>query len=112
MDNTSKAPASVPTETPEQTIARLMAENAKTSAENANLKRAVEQRSNTSLTVKHSKDTGTVSVGGLGRFPTSLYPDQWAKVLAFAPRIAAYLQDHAVELEQIRLARDADRRAK
>lgn len=103
MDNTSKTPASVP-ETLEQKLARL-------TAENANLTRAVESKSRASLSVKHSKDTGVVIVGGLGRFPTSLYPDQWAKVLAFAPIIAAYLRDHAIELEAIQLARAAERKA-
>lgn len=103
--NKSNAPATGPAETPAQIIERL-------TAENANLTRAVENKSTATLSVKHSKDTGVVIVGGIGRYPTSLYPDQWVKVLAFAPRIAAYLRDNAVELEKIRLVRAADRNAK
>lgn len=106
MDNKSNAaPATGSAETIEQKIARL-------TAENANLQRAVDAKATATLTVKHSTSTGVVIVGGMGRYPTSLYPDQWVKVLAFAPRIAAYLRDNAVELEQIRLSRAADTKAK
>lgn len=106
MDSTtSKAAPASPAETVEQKLARLMAEN-------ATLSRAVESKANATLSIKVSKDTGTVVVGGLGRYPTSLYPDQWVKVLAFAPKIAAFIRDHADELETIRLVREAERNAK
>lgn len=101
----SKVVPAGPVETLEQKLARL-------TAENMTLSRAVESKANATLSIKVSKDTGTVVVGGLGRYPTSLYPDQWVKVLAFAPRIAAFLRDHADELETIRLVREAERNAK
>lgn len=104
MDSKSNAaPASTP-ETTEQTIARL-------TAENANLQRAVAGRA-ADLTIGLSKDTGVVMLKGLGRWPVSLYPDQWVKVLALAPKITTFIREHAVELEQIRLVRAAEKAAK
>lgn len=36
---------------------------------------------------KDGKDEGTVSVYGLQRFPVSLYPSQWARLLSHADEI-------------------------
>ena len=42
---------------------------------------------------------GGVSLYGMGRFPVSLYKEQWEKVLAFAPEIQAFLVAHEGELK-------------
>ena len=37
---------------------------------------------------------GGVSVYGLGRFPVTLYKSQWDKLLAAAPVVAQFIEDH------------------
>lgn len=51
-------------------------------AENAALKTQVNQR----LTVKISPK-GAIMVAGLGKFPTTLYKEQWIKLLAVQDKI-------------------------
>lgn len=58
------------TETPEQELARLRAENAKLKANKAN--------QGTSMKVS---EKGGISLYGLGRFPVTLYRSQWATVI-------------------------------
>ena len=41
---------------------------------------------------------GAVSVYGLGRFPVTLYKSQWDKLLAAAPVVAQFIEDHSTEL--------------
>lgn len=77
--------------TPEQLIAALEAAR----AENAALKQKEAKR--TTLTLKVS-DKGAVSLYGMGRFPTTLYGQQWEKVLGHADTIRAFLKDNAHKL--------------
>ena len=42
---------------------------------------------------------GAVSVYGLGRFPVTLYKEQWQKLLAMADEIRAFLKEHDAELK-------------
>jgi hypothetical protein len=51
-----------------------------------------------SVTLKVS-EKGGVSVYGLGRFPVTLYKEQWSKVLAMADEIRAFLKEHDAELK-------------
>jgi hypothetical protein len=51
-----------------------------------------------SVTLKVS-EKGGVSVYGLGRFPVTLYKEQWSKVLAMADEIRAFIKDHDSELK-------------
>ena len=64
-------------------------------AENAKLTATLSDK----LTVKMG-DKGTVSVYGLGRYPVSLYPNQWDKLLAIAGKISGFIADNADELER------------
>jgi len=43
---------------------------------------------------------GGVSLYGLGRFPTTLYVEQWEKLLTMTDEIRQFLVDHAEELKR------------
>ncbi len=42
---------------------------------------------------------GGVSVYGLGRFPVTLYKEQWTTLLAMTDEIRAFIKDHEAELK-------------
>ena len=44
-------------------------------------------------------EKGAVSVYGLGRFPLTLYKEQWEKVLDMEQEIRAFLAEHESELK-------------
>ena len=62
--------------------------------ENEALKGAA--RRGTSLKVS---EKGGVSVYGLGRFPVTLYKEQWLKLLDMADAIRAFIAEHESELK-------------
>jgi hypothetical protein len=63
-------------------------------AENERLKRT--QRRGVSLKVS---EKGGVSVYGMGRFPVTLYKEQWTKLLDMADEIRDFIRDHESELK-------------
>ncbi len=63
-------------------------------AENERLKRAQGRGGMIKVSEK-----GGVSVYGLGRFPVTLYKEQWAKLLDMADEIRAFIRDHDGELK-------------
>ena len=40
-----------------------------------------------------------MSVYGLGRFPVTLYKEQWTKLLAMADEIRAFIKEHDTDLK-------------
>jgi len=44
-------------------------------------------------------EKGGVSVYGLGRFPVTLYKEQWAKLLDLADDLRAFIKAHEAELK-------------
>jgi hypothetical protein len=72
----------------------LKAELERLKAENEELKSG--RRVNLSLKVS---EKGGVSVYGLGRFPVTLYKEQWTKLLAMADEIRAFLSEHDAQLK-------------
>jgi hypothetical protein len=72
----------------------IKAELERLKAENESLKR---QRSR-GLTLKVS-EKGALSVYGLGRFPVTLYKEQWAKLLEVADDIRAFLKENDERLK-------------
>jgi hypothetical protein len=44
-------------------------------------------------------EKGGVSVYGLGRFPVTLYKEQWTKLLDLAADIRAFIEAHDAELK-------------
>jgi hypothetical protein len=67
----------------------LKSELARLKAENEQLK---SQRGR-SVSLKVS-EKGGVSVYGLGRFPVTLYKEQWTKLLAMADEIRAFIKEN------------------
>jgi hypothetical protein len=43
---------------------------------------------------------GAVSLYGLGRFPVTLYKEQWERVLAMSDEIRRFLETHDAELKK------------
>lgn len=68
-------------------IERLRAEN-----------EALKQKRNTSVSMKVS-EKGAVSVYGLGRFPVTLYQEQWIKLLALADEIKTFIEENRSKLK-------------
>lgn len=67
----------------EEQLATLKAEN-----------EALKAKANRPITLKVS-EKGAVSVYGMGRFPVTLYAEQWGKVLDKAADIRAFIADPA-----------------
>jgi hypothetical protein len=44
-------------------------------------------------------EKGGVSIYGLGRFPVTLYKEQWTKLLAMSDEIRAFIAEHDAELK-------------
>jgi hypothetical protein len=63
-------------------------------AENERLRRTASR----GVTLKVS-EKGGVSVYGLGRFPVTLYQEQWTKLLDMADDIRAFIRDNAADLK-------------
>jgi hypothetical protein len=72
----------------------LKAELERLKAENDRLK---SQRAR-SVSLKVS-EKGGVSVYGLGRFPVTLYKEQWAKLLAMADEIREFIKENEASLK-------------
>jgi hypothetical protein len=73
-------------ETAEEKLARL-------EAENKQLRDQVEQRRTGELRLKVS-EKGALSVYGLGRFPVTLYKEQWIRLLDYADTIKSFLKQN------------------
>ena len=73
----------------------LKAELEKLKAENAALK----SRGSKGVSMKVS-EKGAVSVYGLGRFPVTLYQEQWTKLLDMADDIRAFIKDNEAKLKK------------
>lgn len=67
----------------------LKAEIDRLRAENEKLKKP--SRGQTSLKVS---EKGALSVYGLGRFPVTLYREQWEKLLGMADEIRAFIEEN------------------
>ena len=73
----------------------LLAEIARLKAENENLKKPA--RGQTSLKVS---EKGALSVYGMGRFPVTLYREQWEKLLSMADQIREFIRDNDAALKK------------
>ncbi len=74
----------------------LQAELARLRAENEALKKPV-ARGQMSMKVS---EKGALSVYGLGRFPVTLYREQWDKLLGMADQIRQFIQDNDQQLKK------------
>lgn len=73
----------------EMTREEMMAEIAKLRDQNVALKQASQRR----LTLKVS-EKGAVSLYGLGKFPVTLYAEQWPRLLDHAVTIRQFITDN------------------
>jgi hypothetical protein len=78
-------------ESSEEKLARL-------EAENKALKDQIEQRKPGQLRLKIS-EKGGLSVYGLGRFPVTLYKEQWKRLLEHAEQIKTFLEQNEQQLK-------------
>jgi hypothetical protein len=78
-------------ETAEERLARL-------EAENKALREQIEQRKTGQLRLKIS-EKGGLSVYGLGRFPVTLYKEQWVRLLDYGEEIKKFLQANDQQLK-------------
>lgn len=72
----------------------LKAELERLRNENAALKKGATR----GISMKVS-EKGGLSVYGLGRFPITLYKEQWAKLLDMADEIRLFMREHDAELK-------------
>ncbi len=59
---------------------------------------ALKQRSEKGLSLKVSQKGG-VSVYGLGRFPVTLYKEQWVRLLDMADEIRGFIRENEAQLK-------------
>jgi hypothetical protein len=71
----------------QQELERLRAEN-----------EALKKKRSTSTSLKVS-EKGAVSVYGLGRFPVTLYQEQWHKLLGMADEIKTFIEENKASLK-------------
>ena len=79
-----------------------MSDEAELRAELERLKReneALKSRPQKGVTSLRVSEKGGVSVYGLGRFPVTLYKEQWRRLLDMADEIRAFIRDHESELK-------------
>jgi len=93
VDPTQTAAPIVDVPTPEQRA--MQAEIARLQAENAALRTSAKSQT---LSLRVS-DKGGVSVYGLGKFPITLYKEQWRKLLALATSILEFIDAHEGQLK-------------
>jgi hypothetical protein len=74
--------------------AEMKAELERLRAENAKLK----NKDSAGLSLKVS-EKGAVSLYGMGRFPVTLYKEQWLRILASAPVIEAFIRENDSKLK-------------
>jgi len=72
----------------------IQAELERLRAENAELK----QKRSGSVSMKVS-EKGAVSVYGLGRFPVTLYQEQWSKLLGMSDDIRRFIEENKSRLK-------------
>ncbi|HTP26087.1 MAG TPA: hypothetical protein VMK12_10560 [Anaeromyxobacteraceae bacterium] len=77
------------------TDAELQAELERLRAENQALRARRDQRVSMKVSEK-----GGVSVYGLGRFPVTLYQEQWKKLLDMADDIRAFIKENEARLKK------------
>lgn len=75
----------------------LQAELERLRAENESLKAGKAQQRG-AVTLKVS-EKGAVSLYGLGRFPVTLYKEQWARLLGHADEIRKFIEENDARLK-------------
>jgi len=74
----------------------MQAELDRLKAENEKLKQQKVRTGSTSMKVS---EKGAVSVYGLGRFPVTLYQEQWLKLLGLSDDIKSFIEENKARLK-------------
>ena len=74
----------------------MKAELERLRAENEELKSKKTGRGTLSMKVS---EKGALSVYGMGRFPVTLYKEQWVKLLSITEEIKKFIQDNDAQLK-------------
>lgn len=74
----------------------LKAELERLKAENAALKSSKPARGTLSMKVS---EKGALSIYGMGRFPVTLYKEQWLKLLTISDEIKKFIEDNDSRLK-------------
>lgn len=72
----------------------LKMENDRLEAENEKLRKSAPKALSLKVSAK-----GAVSVYGLGRFPVTLYKEQWLRLLDMADEIRSFIRENEAELK-------------
>ena len=99
MAPVSQAIVNPVTETAEQKLARVMAENETLRAQVASaptgklsFKVSLPRKPGTNGEADKGSEGGAVSVYGLGRFPVTLYGEQWGRLFEAIPALQAFIK--------------------
>jgi ribosome-interacting GTPase 1 len=65
----------------------------------ADLEKQVETKKKTGVIDFRVSEKGGVSVYGLGRFPVTLYYEQWTKLLNAVPDLKAFIEENKSKLK-------------
>ncbi|MGZ3695279.1 MAG: hypothetical protein ACXWQO_14235 [Bdellovibrionota bacterium] len=76
--------------------ADLKAELERLKRENQELKESKKRGGSLSLKVSQK---GAVSLYGMGRFPVTLYKEQWLKLLGFSEEIKSFIEENSSALK-------------
>jgi hypothetical protein len=68
--------------------------------ENEELQQKLADRGGTGALSLKVSGKGAISAYGLGRFPTTLYIEQWNKILDNADQIRQFMKDHESQLKR------------
>jgi len=74
----------------------MKAEIERLRAENEALKKTKPERGTMSMKVS---EKGALSIYGMGRFPVTLYKEQWLKLLGIADEIKTFIKDNDARLK-------------
>jgi hypothetical protein len=74
-------------------------ENLKAELERLRKKNAALKKETTSSTRMKVSEKGGLSIYGMGRFPVTLYKEQWLKLLDMADDIRAFIAAHEADLK-------------
>src|SRR3981081_1546999 len=88
--------ATFPTQLQTTDYTNIMPNTAELEAEIARLRGKLEKKNKLPLKVS---EKGGVSLYGLGRFPVTLYKEQWIRILASAPEIEAFIRENDSKLK-------------
>jgi hypothetical protein len=78
---------------------RMADEDVNAELERLRKENAALKKGNSSNIRMKVSEKGALSIYGMGRFPVTLYKEQWLKLLGMSDDIRAFIDTHAAELK-------------